>query len=69
MEEEKNTTGSMVATNISNTCEKCINAMHWELRKCLYCAEYEQKPYDVYFEGAPCPKFEEIDELPGKPKK
>lgn len=59
----------IVATNISNTCEKCIHSVHWELRKALYCAEYEQKPYDVYFEGAPCPKFQEIDELPGAPKK
>lgn len=60
---------SIVATNVSNTCAKCYNAVHWDVHKELYCAAYSNKPYEVYFEGKPCPKFEEIDELPGTPKK
>lgn len=66
--EEKKKSGSIVATNIANSCEKCFHAAHWELRRCLYCAVYEEKPYEVYFEGKPCPMFDEIDELPGAPK-
>lgn len=34
----------------------------------MYCAVYEQKPYDVYFEGALCEYFDETDELYSKPK-
>lgn len=26
---------------------------------CGSCAEYKNKPADVYFEGQPCPKFKE----------
>lgn len=66
--EEKNT-GSIVATNVSKTCAKCYNAVHWNVHKELYCAAYSHKPYDVYFGGKPCPMFEEIDELPGTPKR
>lgn len=59
----------VIGSAIENTCEKCSNASHRKLRREMYCAIYEHKPYEVYFEGAPCEYFEECDELPGKPKK
>lgn len=26
-----------------------------------YCAKFKEKPYDVYFKNADCPKYEPID--------
>lgn len=58
----------VIGPSIENTCEKCYHAAHWKLIREMYCAKYEHKPYEVYFEGAPCPYFEETSGLPRKPE-
>lgn len=49
---------TFVFSNIKNTCEKC----KWgKILDPNYtsCAKYKEgKPYEVYFEGKECPKFE-----------
>lgn len=58
----------IIGPSIKDTCWKCQHAMHWALRNNTNCAKYGKKPYEVYFEGAPCPCFVKIDKLPGQPE-